>query len=311
MSDYKTKYLKYKSKYLQLKKLEMLSKSNLDIKNKNVLVGGVKTFTVKNNDGSNGNIGYSNQCMWLSILDFLNGVLGNNLTLEEIRNIASNNGNDLINGKLERFDDEKHIKALTTITELFDLQIHIYPLLSGINIQENVEVISDDPISIVGNYSAPNIVSIVSYGDHFNLITSIEGRKLYQGKIKNIDNFIPNPKLALGINEDISKLNKKEIKNLDELVNQSVNLERIKKDCFEELRNINRELKELELTDPVKNQELRTTLGEETFKVVIESFNERKAILAQNKTECNRQLRKIRKSLEEIKKNIYNLISKV
>jgi hypothetical protein len=87
--DYHRKYTKYKAKYL------------------NLLGGMVKKFGVKKNNGSNGNNRYSNQCMWLSILDYLNGVMRNNMNLDEIRAIGSRN-NTRINNVREQFDTTLH-----------------------------------------------------------------------------------------------------------------------------------------------------------------------------------------------------------
>ena len=299
MTDYKKKYLKYKLKYLQLKNL----KKNLQLKNTNNLVGGVKTFKTKKNDGSNGNIGYSNQCMWLSIIDYLNGVLGYNFTLEEIREFASGSGTKPINGKLEEFDADLHMDSLNTITDLFDLQIHIYPLLRGRNIQGIV--ISDEPIQILGKYSASNVISIVSYGNHFALITSIGGIKLYGGRIQSSDEFVPNTKLTLGKQTDkLKEINDKQLQILDELLNESVNLERIKNNLEEDSKKIKRELEELEIT--TFTPELRNT-DDELLKGILLSYEDIKAKLDEKKRQCDNEIEVIRQILSDINEQI-NLI---
>ena len=85
----------------------------------------IKVFPQKNNDGTDNTGRYSNQCMWLSILDFLNGVMGNNYNLTEIREIASSN-NTAINGENEELDTLENYGALLNVVNSFDLQIHLY-----------------------------------------------------------------------------------------------------------------------------------------------------------------------------------------
>lgn len=174
--DYKQKYLKYKMKYLSL-------------------LGGMKTFTAKYNGGGDNSGNYSNQCMWISILDYINGVMGNNLNLGEIRRIASGNGRLKINGTRERFDSDLHLASLRNLASEFDLQVHLYVSFRN---KDDELVIGDEPNWIIGNYSSSNVISIVSYGDHFQLITSIGSRILYGGKIKSLDVFTPDINLILG-----------------------------------------------------------------------------------------------------------------
>lgn len=49
--------------------------------------------------------------MWLSIIDYLNVVLGNNMNLDDIRAIGSSNSTR-INDNNEQFDTDEHLKAL-------------------------------------------------------------------------------------------------------------------------------------------------------------------------------------------------------
>jgi len=156
--DYKYKYLKYKIKYLNM-------------------IGGSKSFQSIWNNGGDNSGRYSNQCIWISIIDYLNGVLGQEYDLDTIRTIASANGN-IINNVREEFDTTIHIEALSYIATLFDLQIHFYVPFR--NKSGNL-VISERPNFIVGNQSASHVISVVSYGSHFELISNIGGRELYEG----------------------------------------------------------------------------------------------------------------------------------
>ena len=139
------------------------------------LFGGQINFTTQKNNGGDNSGNYSNQCIWISIIDYLNGVLGNNINLDEIRAIGSTN-NTRINSTREMFDTDFHNESLIQVASVFDLQIHLY--VSFKDKSSGSLVISKEPNWIIGDYSSSNVVSIVSYGAHFELITSIGKRKL-------------------------------------------------------------------------------------------------------------------------------------
>lgn len=202
MIDYKRKYLKYKMKYL------------------NLLGGESKKFSVIRNNGSNGTNRYSNQCFWISICQYLNKVLDNDINLEELRNIASpQNSNIPINNETQEFDTTEYFSALQNIIETFSLQIHMYITYRD---SSNQLVINNEPNYIVGELFNTNIISIVSYGSHFELITHIGSRQLYPN-IKESELFIPNKELALGKkmsyykNKSSNNKNEKEIEELLDL----------------------------------------------------------------------------------------------
>lgn len=197
MIDYKRKYLKYKMKYL------------------NLLGGESKKFSVIRNNGSDGTNRYSNQCFWISICQYLNKVLDIDINLEELRNIASpQNSNIPINNETQEFDTTKYFSALQNIIETFSLQIHMYITYRD---SSNQLVINNEPDYIVGELFNTNIISIVSYGSHFELITHIGSRQLYPN-IKESELFIPNKELALGKKMSYYKNeNEKEIEELLDL----------------------------------------------------------------------------------------------
>lgn len=124
-------------------------------------------FKVISNNGTES--GYSNQCMWISIKDYINRELlikdKPRYSLEEIRNIASDNNTIPINGPNFSFNEFLHYDAIKNITEYFNLKIviHQYSLENGIG-KEQIKIYG------VGK----NIVPIISYGNHFNLITEID-----------------------------------------------------------------------------------------------------------------------------------------
>lgn len=261
-------------------------------------------FGVKKNNGSNGSKMYSNQCMWLSILDYLNDVLGNNLSLEEIRTIGSRN-NTTINNELEQFDTTLHYESLLNVIETFYLQIHFYVVFRD----GEHQFISDIPNMISGNLSSPNIVSIVSYGAHYELITFIKNKLLYGGKIKNNDIFIPDRDLALGkkINNE-NKLNIEQIKRIDDLIDICVNFNRVILYMEYDITIKKSKLMDFDKSFVTNNKNI-DLLDEETHVVIISSFQEHKIFLEKDINNAKSELDNIKSNYEIVKKELYELIS--
>ena len=107
--------------------------------------------------------------------------MGNNLNLDEIRAIGSRN-NTRINDVGEQYDTTLYYQSLLNVVETFNLQIHFYVMIRD---GDGNSFISNRPNMIVGEISSSNVVSIVSFGSHFELITSIDDHQLYGGKICN------------------------------------------------------------------------------------------------------------------------------
>lgn len=318
--DYKRKYLKYKIKYMNL-------------------LGGMKTFTTKKNNGNDNSGNYSNQCMWISILDYINDVMGNNLNLDEIRRIAIGNDRLNINGTREQFDTDLHLTSLKNLTYEFDLQVHLYVSFKN---KENKLVIGDEPNWIIGNYSSSNVISIVSYGAHFELITSIGSRVLYGGKIKDSSIFTPNINLILGkkiilkkgynkpnsrIHEKVTyikKINSNEISsnedeeekkennygieennlnenNLDYLMNLYVFYEGQILCIKQDIERKQAELKILEESFVMENSTAKTQEEEDIQIAMIYSLQEHKLILENNLKSSQKDLGKMEESKNEIK----------
>lgn len=143
--------------------------------------------TIKNNGKSvskNSKIQFSNQCLWISIIDYLKNVHGNDVGLDTIRQCGSKN-NTPINGINEQFDAELHIEALSNVASEYNLCIFMHKSTK----KDGRNVISVKAEWTIGDQYAPNIVAIVSHGEHFEthtigghfeLITSIGEKKLYE-----------------------------------------------------------------------------------------------------------------------------------
>jgi len=152
----KEKYLKYKSKYLKLKKQ----------------FGGTKVIT-KHNSGSLE--GMSNQCFWISILDYLHNNGHPNLTLRELR-AQTNSPEIIINGENQLVDTDIHRNAIEQIAFIYNLTIKGFPVDSNGNL-----LYGGNHGNIFGN--GPNIVNIANFGlYHFELIIN---------QNSNHNNFIP------------------------------------------------------------------------------------------------------------------------
>lgn len=271
--DFKKKYIKYKMKYLNL-------------------LGGTKLFLTKKNNGSDGSSKYSNQCMWISIIDFLNGVLGNDFNLDVIRAIGSNN-NTVINGPKKQFDTDTNLRALLNVASIFDLQIHMYVSFRNKSYEL---VISDEPNWIIGNYSASNVVSIVSYGGHFELITSIGSRTLYGGKIVDSSAFIPNRDLAIGKTTEL--MTQSQLKEIDDILSILSNYDCIILNLEQNIKKNNLELENLEKSFMI--DELNINKDDEQIQIAsVSSFQEYKMFL-------ERIIDEFKKELEEIKSHYEN-----
>jgi len=164
---FKTKYLKYKNKYLELKNQTGAG---------TVIPQKYRIHTIYNNGGSSG---YKNQCMWISIRDYLNynrNLHYSNITVNDIRTIASQNGTRM-NSTIEDWDYSKNIQALINVMKRFDLRIIICRL-------------NEDGQTFTSSYEIDNgtgqpgskIVHILATGLHFELITRIDDNPVLQLK---------------------------------------------------------------------------------------------------------------------------------
>ena len=191
MTNFKKKYLKYKMKYLLLKGGSRLS------------------FKTISNSGSLEGI-YSNQCLWISILDYLKNVKNYyDLTLNELRLIASGESYEPVDQEIEEinkpnsiFDFFKHKRSLDRVIETFDLHIVFY---QTVNESGSIKLDNNSSFSY-GNIESPNILNIICYGNHFELITNINGIDLYENA-RSAHVFEPDIKLSLGISDSINQEN--------------------------------------------------------------------------------------------------------
>ena len=146
--DFKEKYLKYKTKYLQLKKQ----------------IGGRRVITKPNSGQVDGMI---NQCFWISLVDYLRVHGFPDLTVRQLREQATSGGRLIINGEREMLDTFIHTDVVEQIASYYNLTIRGFP------VDGNGNMLYDGLFHQFGN--GPNIVEIANFGlYHFQLITGYE-----------------------------------------------------------------------------------------------------------------------------------------
>lgn len=258
---------------------------------------GKKNYKVISNNGTDN--GMTNQCLWISIQKYLLYVLKKNLTISEIKNIASNNNEYSINGKYEEFDTDKHTLSLINLAKKFRLTIYFYTQ------DKNDMSISDSPISFYGVDASENIVHIVHYGSHFELIISFNGIDFFEGFTKQqSSNFIPNIKLGLGIDKPLED-EKSDI--LDKYITHndliSVQILSIENRLYNIKKNIDKLIKDYnDSTDKERESEM--------LKVLIYSYMESKVILESEQTFFEQELEKLKKKKKELENSISKIVNK-
>jgi hypothetical protein len=229
MDDYKHKYLKYKKKYLMLveeqKKLNNTNNYKIFLGGGSIVIGSkVKTIP---NSGSLESM--TNQCFWISILNYLqsNGNGNKNLTLRELRTNAGLDSqtehmmfdtNYLINKGNENIPI--FFNAANRIAKFYDIQIEVY----SVNREGEVLNQRDE----IGN--STNIVPIAQFGlQHFELIDK-KGKTFIpavpiNGKLTTTTDIDPKYKnLYIQLNENLGMIDilNDDLKQFREKYNNSI-----------------------------------------------------------------------------------------
>jgi hypothetical protein len=178
--NYKEKYLIYKKKYLNLKKKQ---------------IGGAHFITIPNNGGAGP--GTANQCIWISIRDYLNYNRGDNTTVTALKRLVGlGPETDLL-----EYDDNNPVlrQGLLELAEILGITLcFIYTNHDGsitpfcLNADGTLR-----PARII-NPGTDNNVYIATFGWHFELIVQVQphyqldrdqnstiiNQKVYEPKIK-------------------------------------------------------------------------------------------------------------------------------
>ena len=180
------KYLKYKQKYLELKKTNTLQ------------YGGQRRVKTVGNTGSRDDM--SMQCFWISILDYLRRNGYPDLTLRELRRNAGLGADTehmmfdidyLVGPPLDR--QPIFFNAATRIAEIYNLRIQVYAAN-----RDGEFALTDSPRGLIGN--GANLVELAQFGiAHFELIDAVHGSDfvpavLVKGKLKKTSDIDPTMK---------------------------------------------------------------------------------------------------------------------
>lgn len=304
--DYYKKYLKYKKKYLDLvkeKKIKELKK----------LIGGGNILTLKNG-GRREN--YENSCMWISIHDYLKKVLNIDITLEELRNQGdANQPRD----KKELFDSSiiRYVEGINKISEIYNLVIKVYS-----RDPENPDnlILSDVyPFIEFGkiNNGNKNIVNIISFGYHFELL--IQSRQLNYDITKY---FNIQPKAQAIKQEQEIELNIPHIV-FDSETNTYIDIEQKEKEIeeiHEQIKNIDNEIIKSQRKFEIcfKNQNIKEmdkhidiiSINESIKKVLLDDYYKAILIFEKAKKIIESSMKKGKSSNIQYKQEMKNKIKK-
>lgn len=177
--DYKTKYLKYRTKYLNLKKMQ---------------IGGVRFISIENN-GSGNEPGLISQCIWISIRDYLNYHRGIIRTVVDLkRSVGLGPETDHT-----EYDNDNQLlrNALLRLSRQLNITLHFfYTSHEGFIHPNSVRDNNMRPFHIVNNGTGNNVY-IASFGGHFELIIQGPNYNLPRHQNATIHGAVYQPKVQL------------------------------------------------------------------------------------------------------------------
>ena len=184
--DTKTKYFIYKKKYLNLKKKQ---------------IGGARFITIPNNGGAGQ--GTANQCIWISIRDYLNYHRGNNTTVIALKRLVGLGPETDI---LEYDDDNSKLRqGLLRLAERLGITLcFIYTNYDGSIVPFCLNTNGTMLPARIINPGTGNNVYIATFGRHFELIVQVQphyqldrnqnstitNQKVYEPKIKINNTYV-------------------------------------------------------------------------------------------------------------------------
>ena len=266
MNNYKNKYLIYKIKYLNLKKQYYGGSDKITERKSNFK-------TIKNNgipNHYNGNDRFSNQCLFISIMDYFRHVRNQEyfiyngehleLNIQNIRKAAGLNydaDNSMVDLYFTTHIDDAYTRSLKNF--LFQLALENNLQIRFFSIIPNTQLLANIDYSELYGEDSENTIDIVHYGIHFELI--IESEYL---NIPNIDKDVDigefnykDKKLLLGNLSESSKANEISLL-IKEIHDNNYNLEEIDEYLDVIVYLLNEKLSSEEVKDLIKkNEELR------------------------------------------------------
>jgi hypothetical protein len=293
---YYEKYRKYKNKYLALKNIiggsdpdfERAIKASLADLNEGDVEVGRKLYVIPNSGMIEG---MSQQCFWISILNYLQ--INPIANIAEVENVGQLRtlvglGKDTEHLPFDE-DDIRFRNALESLTAIFDLQIVVH----FINAHGNQIILRDQYTGIPRESIRPindagrNIVHITQHGlYHFQYMVEdgvgagangvLLGNKFY--KDKKMEDVTDKTTMFKVYEEEIKKLNELKIKMNNEFTIQGVSPSLIPSyyDSFDdEITRINKEIKRYEgliQSSNKKLEESKDDLDPEVLKYIEEHF---------------------------------------
>jgi hypothetical protein len=156
--------------------------------------------TIRNNGClTENNITYTNQCMWISVLDYLKHFLNRKITLGELRYIGMLD--DTTRYSMFDINNGTFVRSIDAIANNFNLHIQIY----YVNANGYCRWLGNHQFDF-GNFTSTNIVNIAAFGNHFELI--VDNVNFNDNNVnKKIRNFIPEIDIASGnkINDNVTE----------------------------------------------------------------------------------------------------------
>ena len=245
--DYYSKYLKYKKKYIDLKNIYGGAGGTGSRLPSATIVTSDEFFNSEGYEGeiqtifNNGmNSGLSQQCMYISILDYLRRTINYQGTLRELRDIAGVTGFDE-NNEWDEINP-RHVESLKILAKRFDLDIRIWQssIVEPVLDTHFITPLGFSPRARYGNGN-PNVVNILAGDRHFQLIT---GGSIFGSSDRSGSEYTPILfDQSTNTHVPVSSLNKEKQleKNLEQLKSTRTFLKNEKFDITE----INKEIKEL------------------------------------------------------------------
>jgi len=168
------------------------------------------TLTVSRNNGKIKN--YSNSCLFISILHYLYGVHNIALDVDVLRKDFK--------GYDEKFDfnNVEHIILLEELTDKFLIHIIVY----SFNLKKGYIPWIGDMIRYESNNNHKNIIPIIYYGEHFELITNCSAPNINLQLINNLPSITYEITTQGNIYEQSIKMKNKKTINIQNLGRESI-----------------------------------------------------------------------------------------
>lgn len=197
------------------------------------------TGSIEEYDDSGNLIKMTNQCLWISIRDYLAYCLGRQYSIVQIKNMAGLNRDT--DYEMADWDNPIFRRAIERIARVLNIQINFYHMyLDGRQIEEATHSV---------NEGRGNIVNIAFYGAHFEYIVAgpniagcqphmnapnVEIRE-YEPKINKNGDFV-----NIDSEDEFAQMYMIIIDNMDKINNNNILMQKLDRECKDLIDAINR-----------------------------------------------------------------------